>query len=138
MEGFPKLWVCIQEWVKTSNQSTFDSVWEWIQTQPAEVVPPSFVDYLKTNWMNIVPLWAGILRLHQMIFQEGDTNMLIEVYHHILKSKWLEGKWNQHVDHLVHTLVMIMLPSYVIQHVHQELGFEGLNLASKRHTEILK
>ncbi|KAH8976701.1 hypothetical protein EDB92DRAFT_1810675, partial [Lactarius akahatsu] len=42
------------------------------------------------------------------------------------------------VDHLVHTLVMIMLPSYVIQHVHQELGFEGLNLAGKCHTEILK
>ncbi|KAH9029764.1 hypothetical protein EDB83DRAFT_2526083 [Lactarius deliciosus] len=31
-----------------------------------------------------------------------------------------------------------MLPSYVIQHVRQELGFEGLNLAGKRHTEILK
>ncbi|KAH8989995.1 hypothetical protein EDB92DRAFT_1799374, partial [Lactarius akahatsu] len=113
-------------------------MWEWIQTQPTEVVPPSFVDYLKTNWMNIVPLWAGISRLHWMIFQEGDTNMLIEVYHHILKSKWLEGKQNQRVDHLVHTLVMIMLPLYAIQHVCQELGFEGLNLAGKCCMKILK
>ncbi|KAH9164648.1 hypothetical protein EDB89DRAFT_2077796 [Lactarius sanguifluus] len=31
-----------------------------------------------------------------------------------------------------------MLPLYTIQHVRQELGFEGLNLARKRHTEILK
>jgi len=30
-----------------------------------------------------------------------------------------------------------MLPSYAIQHVHQELGFKGLNLASKRHKELL-
>jgi hypothetical protein len=30
-----------------------------------------------------------------------------------------------------------MLPSYAIQHVRQELGFEGLNLAGKRRKEIL-
>ena len=65
------------------------------------------------------------------------SNLLIISYHHILKSKWLEGKRNRRVDHLVHTLVTIMLPSYAIQHVRQELGFEGLNLAGKRRKEIL-
>jgi hypothetical protein len=58
-------------------------------------------------------------------------------YHHILKSKWLEGKRNRHADHLVHTLVTVMLPSYAIHHVRQELGFEGLNLAKKRCKELL-
>jgi hypothetical protein len=76
-EEFPELWECVREWVKTSDQAMFDSVWEWIQTDPS--VPRSFVDYLKNNWMGIVPLWAGISRLNWMIFQEGDTNMLIEV-----------------------------------------------------------
>ena len=60
IEEFLDLWECIQELVKTSDQLKFDSVWEWIQTDPS--VPQSFVDYLKTNWMSIVPLWAGISR----------------------------------------------------------------------------
>jgi len=34
-------------------------------------------------------------------------------------------------------LVTIIIPSYTIQHVCQELGFEGLNLAGKRRKEIL-
>ena len=75
-EEFPDLWEHVRELVKTSDQSKFDSVWEWIQTDP--LVPQSFVDYLKTNWMSIVPLWAGISRQNRTIFQEGDTNMLIE------------------------------------------------------------
>ena len=58
-------------------------------------------------------------------------------YHHVLKSRWLEGKWNHQADHLIHTLVTVMLPSYVIHHIHQELGFEGLNLANKWHKELL-
>ncbi len=41
------------------------------------------------------------------------------------------------MDHLVHTLVTVMIPSYAIQHVRQELGFEGLNLAGKHRKEIL-
>ncbi len=75
-EEFPELWERIREWVKTSDQLRFDSVWNWIQTDPS--VPQSFVDYFKTNWMGIVPLWAGISRQNRTIFQEGDTNMLIE------------------------------------------------------------
>ena len=76
MEEFPELWECVRELVKTSDQSKFDTVWEWIQTNPS--IPKSFLDYLKTNWMPILPLWAGISRKDRTIYQEGDTNMLIE------------------------------------------------------------
>lgn len=55
----------------------------------------------------------------------------------MLKSKWLDRKWNHHADHLLHTLVTVVIPSYTIRHVRQELGFEGLNLARKHHTELL-
>src|SRR6266404_651243 len=75
-EEFPDLWERVCEWVKTPDQSKFDSVWQWIQTDPS--VPQSFVDYLQQNWMPIVSLWAGISRLKRTIFQENDTNMLIE------------------------------------------------------------
>ena len=39
----------------------------------------SFLDYLKVNWMAIVPMWSGSAWKNHMIFQEGDTNMLIEL-----------------------------------------------------------
>ena len=75
-EEFPEVWAHVREWVKTPDQSNFDSLWEWLQTDPS--VPQSLVDYLKTNWMTIVPLWSATKRQERTIFQEGDTNMLIE------------------------------------------------------------
>src|SRR5713226_4082846 len=58
-------------------------------------------------------------------------------YHHVLKSIWLEGKRNQHMDHLIHMLVMEFLPNLKIHHRQQALGIEGLNLAKKCCEEIL-
>ena len=75
-EEFLELWEHVRELVKTSDQSRFDSLWEWIQTNPS--VPQSFVDYLKVNWMSVVSLWSGISWKNRTIFQEGNTNMLIE------------------------------------------------------------
>ena len=75
-EEFLEVWDRIHEWVKTSDQSRFDAIWEWIQTDPS--VPQTLIDYLKINWMTIVPLWSGTARKERTIFQEGDTNMLIE------------------------------------------------------------
>ncbi len=75
-EEFPELWERVREWVKTPDQSKFNSWWEEMQTDPS--VPQSFIDYLKVNWMPIVPLWSGASRKNRTIFQEGDTNMLIE------------------------------------------------------------
>ena len=46
-EEFLEVWEHIQEWVKTPDQATFDSLWEWIQTNSS--VPQSFVAYLKSN-----------------------------------------------------------------------------------------
>ena len=57
MEEFPKLWEHICEWVKTPDQSKFESWWEEMQTDPS--VPQSFIDYLKENWMPIMPMWSG-------------------------------------------------------------------------------
>lgn len=75
-EEFPALWQCIRVWVKTSDQTQFDSVWQEMQTDTS--VPQSLVDYLKVNWMGVIPLWSGIHRQNWTIFQESDTNMLLE------------------------------------------------------------
>src|SRR5229473_6465304 len=58
-------------------------------------------------------------------------------YHHVLKSIWLEGKRNQCVDHLIHTLVTQYLPHMKICHKQQERGMEGTNLAKTCCRQIL-
>lgn len=75
-EEFLEVWARIREWVKTPDQTKFDSIWEWLQTDPS--VPQSLTEYLRRQWMSIVPLWSGTMRQKRTIFQEGDTNMLIE------------------------------------------------------------
>ena len=75
-EEFPKLWERVREWVRTPDQTQFVSWWEEMQADPA--APQSFIDYLRNNWMPITALWSGSARKNRTIFQEGDTNMLIE------------------------------------------------------------
>ena len=47
MKEFPEVWDRICKWVKTSDQSRFDEIWEWLQTDPS--VPRSLINYLKIN-----------------------------------------------------------------------------------------
>ena len=55
----------------------------------------------------------------------------------MLKDYHLDGKRNQHVDHLIHTLVNKMLPIYEDRHKRQKLRMQGPNLAEKRRKDIL-
>jgi len=55
----------------------------------------------------------------------------------VLKSIWLEGKRNQRVDYLIHTLVTEYLPDVEFYHKWQMLGMEGPNLAEKHRQQIL-
>lgn len=57
-------------------------------------------------------------------------------YHHQLKSKWLGGKRNQRIDHLIHALIADILPDYVARYDSQMLGFKGPDLAEKRREQI--
>ena len=56
-EEFLRLWECVREWVKTPDQSKFESWWDEMQAKLS--VPLSFIDYLRVNWMPIVHMWAG-------------------------------------------------------------------------------
>ena len=67
---------------------------------------------------------------------EIAQNLCLSRYHHQLKSKWLGGKRNQHIDHLIHVLIVDMLPDYVACYHSQMLGFKGPDLAEKRHKQI--
>ena len=40
------------------------------------------------------------------------------------------------MDHLIHTLIVDMLPDYVAHYNSQDLGFKGSNLAEKRRSQL--
>src|SRR5258707_15387394 len=102
-------------------------------------------------------MWSAMSYQNHTIFEEGDTNMLLEAYvmsshisnliylfimffisyHHVLKSIWLEGKRNRRVDHLMHTQKIQSLPHLEIRHKRQERGMEGADLAETQRRQIL-
>jgi len=75
---FEALWQKIKALITTDNQATFDSLWYEISTDPS--VPPSVVKYLNDMWMKRPHMWSKTFQKNHFIFEEGDTNMLIEVY----------------------------------------------------------
>ena len=63
---------------QAKDPAEFSKIWGEISTDP--LVPPSFIQYLKTEWIPVSEMWSSIARNDQHIFEEGDTNMLIEAY----------------------------------------------------------
>ncbi|KAH8989494.1 hypothetical protein EDB92DRAFT_1760107, partial [Lactarius akahatsu] len=99
--------------------------------------PPSFAKYLMKNWIPTVHMWSGVTRKSRVILEEGDTNMLLEGYHYLLKSHWLDGTCNRQIDHLIFTLTQWMLPQYYEhQDRRQQIGFKGNNLAKAHKVAI--
>ncbi|KAJ7248917.1 hypothetical protein C8J57DRAFT_978585, partial [Mycena rebaudengoi] len=100
------------------------------------IAPPSVIAYLKTNWLPHVQMWSAQYRKNRGVFELGDTNMLVESWHHLLKAKFLEGKRNRRVDHLLHVLLNKAIPYFIARHRRQEFGFEGPDLEVKRRSEV--
>ncbi|KAI0246055.1 hypothetical protein BJV78DRAFT_1089978, partial [Lactifluus subvellereus] len=98
--------------------------------------PESVVKYLTIEWMQMSHMWSNVVRKNRSIFEEGDTNMLIEAYHHVLKSHWLDGKQNRRIDCVIYTLVNYMVPYYQTWHARQVVGLEGPDLAGERRRDI--
>jgi hypothetical protein len=65
-------------WIHTDDLVTFYLLWDQISTDPS--VPESLVKYLRKHWLPVVFMWSKVLRRDRSIYEEGDTNMLIEVY----------------------------------------------------------
>jgi hypothetical protein len=74
--AFPELWKLIKEWVRIADPIQFYRRWAEIQSDTS--YPESVVQYLRDNWMPDIQMWSAISRQNRTIFEEGDTNMLIE------------------------------------------------------------
>src|SRR6266850_1103799 len=151
---FQSLWEKVKALVKTEDLAKFYMIWDEISTDPS--VPPSFVQYMASLWIPASHMWSKVMQKDCPIYLEGDTNMLIEAYvyqlsqctnkitdlissryHHVLKSHWLDGKWNRRIDHILYTLVVHMNQYYLNRHERQIVRFEGLDLAGGQWRDII-
>ncbi|KAF8972452.1 hypothetical protein BDZ97DRAFT_1637798, partial [Flammula alnicola] len=102
--------------------------------------PPPFWDYFVKYWLpqQFLLMWSAVYRRNRGIYLLSDTNMLIEAWHHVLKGKFLEGRRNRRLDHLIHILMDLVLPYYSLKERRQKFGFEGENLETKKRLDIIR
>ncbi|KAJ3529131.1 hypothetical protein NMY22_g9127 [Coprinellus aureogranulatus] len=116
-----ELWNLLKAWIRITSQDEFEKAWERI----CELAPGDFIAYLKQYWMGDVKMWSAVHRADRNIFESCDTNMLVEAWHHLLKSKFMQGKRNRRCDHLIYILVKDVISHYIQKHFAQEHGMEG-------------
>ena len=63
-------------------------------------------------------------------------NLINLRYYHILKTHYLNGKCNHHVDQLINILVFSFLLELDNQHIWQMSGIEGLDLEDIYYQQI--
>jgi hypothetical protein len=73
---FPKLWTLIQDWVHTNEKLEFDAWWDQMQSDTLN--PDTVIGYLARDWVTCKDMWSAIYQRNRTIFEEGDTNMLLE------------------------------------------------------------
>jgi hypothetical protein len=75
---FEELWALIQDWVRMVDDDEFKA--SWTQIQGDTKVPRSVAQYIAREWLPQKEMWSATSRQNRTIFEEGDTNMLLEAY----------------------------------------------------------
>jgi len=52
----------------------------WTQIQGDTKVPKSVAEYIAHDWLPHKEMWSAMSHQNRTIFEEGDTNMLLESY----------------------------------------------------------
>ena len=104
-----------------------------------------FSDYLKREWLPKKEKWAYQFRIGVKMYKTTNTNMLIESFHNILKTQFLNGKKNRRIDKLIYILTGPLQKHYLLKQRRNVLGFSGPNLEAmflksqdEKAKEILK
>ncbi|KAJ7748749.1 hypothetical protein DFH07DRAFT_697431, partial [Mycena maculata] len=133
---YPELWEKLKNWIRITDEAQFWRSWEEIK----ELAPDSVIEYLQKNYLTpeTLQMWSAVYRKGRTVFELCDTNMLVEAWHHILKTFHMDGKHNRRVDQLIHMLLNVTLPHYIANHRAQQFGFNGPDLVLKARNSIHK
>ncbi|KAF8911108.1 hypothetical protein CPB84DRAFT_1672351 [Gymnopilus junonius] len=95
----------------------------WLEIK--SLAPATFVKYLKDYWLTPrwIKMWPAIyskqtcsskhklfIPFHYLICLYNETR-----WHHVLKGKFFNGWRNRHLDHLISTLVIKVVPYYILR-----------------------
>ncbi len=78
IKEFPRLWALIQYWVHVTDSNKFNNCWTQIKEDTK--VLKSVAEYIAREWLPHKDMWSTVSHQNQTIFEEGDTNMLLEAY----------------------------------------------------------
>ncbi|KIK00486.1 hypothetical protein K443DRAFT_100253 [Laccaria amethystina LaAM-08-1] len=156
-----ELWDKLKAWVWIECLKKFEATWLEIQ----RLVPTAFRNYLIHYYESLVQywmtdkfraMWSAVNRKDRAIFERSDTNMLLEAYiphffyqivtlshlmsswHHVLKGKFLEGRRNRRVDHLLYILLCKVIEYYLVKQNCESISFEGPNIEARKCKTILQ
>ena len=101
---------------------------------PYHVVCPTSQrpQYLRTKWHQHV---TG--SICSQVFEEYYITQAKDSWHHVLKGKFLEGRRNRQIDHLIHILVDEVISYYKLKDQRRDGGFDGPDLQAKKREAIL-
>ena len=71
---YPELWELLKSWIRITDRQRFDEQWKKIN----KLAPQSFIDYINETWFPVVAMWSAVFRTDRSIWQDCDTNMLLE------------------------------------------------------------
>ena len=73
-----RLWELLKSWIRLTDAAQFDATWTEIQV----LALPEFLKYLQDYWMPLkyLTMWSALHRRDRSIFEQSDTNMLLEAY----------------------------------------------------------
>ena len=73
---YPELWDILKGWICIKKEDKFKACWQKIFS----LAPDSVIEYMKTYWLPVKHWWFAMYHKNPTVFEEGDTNMLIETY----------------------------------------------------------
>nr|GAT51335.1 predicted protein [Mycena chlorophos] len=140
IDAFPDLWALLQKLAYADQKPEFDRLLVQIKDLGPRKCPPSFLEYLDEHWLTDfwLPKWAPYFRVNRTVFQESDTNMLVESMHHFYKDYIADGQRNKRMDLTIHQLIVDVIEHMQARHQQQLAGVHGHNLEQAARVEVLK
>ena len=80
--SFPELWDVLKRWIWIIDEAEFNNSWAKVQA----LAPKSFTKYIITYWLPVRDMWSAMARKNRTVFEQSDTNMLVEAYVILLLS----------------------------------------------------
>ena len=98
---------------------------------------PEFTTYLRREWYPKRQKWAFTFRKDIPMFRKTNTNMLIESFHNLLKTQFMQGKRNRRVDRLLYLLTGPVEDHYYLKHRRHEVESAKDDLVEREKENLL-